>query len=178
MQALAVFTNRGIDRLLAEGGSQAWKLKPERVKKLKYLVCVQNRDDGDWGEPTHEQGQGFFIGKIRDVQPSPEERPGRYIILVDEYAEIDKPDMAHQWRNPVRYIQLEEFGIDPDRLTFKPVGTSASQGAPKARDKKEPPRAAPLPATSVQPLDMGAAKKALAAHYRVPVAAIEITIRG
>lgn len=172
MKAVAVFTNRGLNRLLAEGGTQAWSLQPERVKKLKYVVCTQNRDDGDWGAPTHAQGQGFLIGKISGVELSPEGRESRYIILFDEYAEIDVPNMAYQWRNPVRYIELNDFGIDPDKLAWK-------RASPRPG---EPPRAASPtePATSAESrgLDIAEAKKALAAFYRVPVTAIEIVIRG
>jgi hypothetical protein len=169
MQALGVFTNRGLHRLLAEGGSQAWKLDPERARKQTYLVCCQNRDDGDWGEPTHPQGTGFLIAKITSVEPSPEGRDGRYIIRFNEYAEIDIEDMARQWRNPVRYVELGKFDIDPNKLTFKRI----------ASDEREPPRATPPVAPlDVTALDIASAKKALAAFYKVPTASIEIIIRG
>lgn len=172
MKALAVFTNRGLNTLLAEGGTQAWKLNPENASKMTYCVCTQNKNDGEWGQPTHEQGQGFLIGHISAVEPSPEGREGRYIVKFDQYAEIDKPNMAHDWRNPVRYIDLEEFGIDPSKLTFKPM---------PGYDKPEPPKAAsgPVPPKSdMLAMDMVQAKKALSAYYGVPVGAIEITIRG
>ena len=167
MKAVAVFTNRGLATLLAEGGTQAWALQPDRVKKLKYVVCAQNRDDGDWGAPTHAQGQGFLIGKIEDVRPSPEGRTGRYIIMFDEYAEIDVPDMAYQWRNPVRYIELSDFGIEPDKLKWKrirPTDTDLLDEAPRL--------------LSDSGMDIPEAKKALSAFYRVPVSNIEIVIRG
>ncbi len=173
MKAVAVFTNRGLGRLLAEGGTQAWSLQPERVKKLKYVVCTQNREDGDWGAPTHAQGQGFLIGRISGVEPTPELREGRYIVLFDEYAEIDVPNMAYQWRNPVRYIELNDFGIDPDKLTWKRVSPGTDG---------EPPRAASPAqlATTAEKrgLDITEAKKALSVFYRVPVTNIEIVIRG
>lgn len=172
MKALAVFTNRGLHRLLQEGGTQAWALNPENAKKMTYVVCTQNRNDGEWGEPTHEQGQGFLIGKISSVDPSPEGREGRYIVRFSEYAEINKPEMAHDWRNPVRYIELEAFGIDPTKLEFKPM--------PKQEESHSVARSpqAPEPKPDVAALDMAAAKKALAAFYSVPVTSIEITIRG
>jgi hypothetical protein len=173
MKAVAVFTNRGLKRLLAEGGTQAWSLKPERVRKLSYVVCAQNRDDGDWGEPTHAQGQGFLIGRITTVDPSPEGRPGRYIVRFDEYAEIDVPKMAFQWRNPVHYIELDDFGIDPDKLTFKRI--DGKEGKPGAAPIAP---SAPLAPADVVPLDMTSAKKALSAFYKVPVNAVEIVIRG
>jgi hypothetical protein len=176
MKAVAVFTNRGLGTLLAEGGTQAWSLQPERVKKLKYVVCTQNRDDGEWGVPTHAQGQGFLIGKITDVQRSPEGRKGRYIIMFDEYAEIDVPNMAYQWRNPVRYIELEDFGIDPDKLSWK-QNTAHIEGEPPRASPRSP-SSVPAPARESDGLDIAGAKQALSTYYRVPVANIEIVIRG
>jgi hypothetical protein len=174
MKAVAVFTNRGLHRLLAEGGTQAWSLQPDRVKKLKYVVCTQNRDDGEWGAPTHDQGQGFLIGKISGVEPSPEGREGRYIILFKEYAEINVPSMAYQWRNPVRYIELNDFSIDPNTLTWKSVHPRTDGEPPRAAS----PIGAPSPASESAGLDITEAKKALSTFYRVPVTAIEIVIRG
>lgn len=168
MHAIAVFTNRGLPRLLAEGGSQSWKLNPARAGKLSYLVCVQNRNDGDWGEPTHQQGQAFLIGKISSVEQSPEAKAkdeDRHIINIAEYSEIDIPDFWQGWRNPVRYIELEDFGIDPRKLAFKPLTNNA--GVPSLATSSSP-----------QGMDMAQAKKALAAFYGVPTTSIEITIRG
>jgi hypothetical protein len=176
MKALGLFTNRGLHRLLKEGGSQAWKLNPERAKKFSYVVCAQNREDGDWGQPTHEQGEGFLIAKIRDVVPSPEGREGRYIVLFDEYAELDKKGMAYMWRNPVRYIDLDDYKIDPNKLTFQKMPPYG--GASPLQQKEEPPPAAPISPRGVEPMDIATAKKALAAFYKVPSSAIEITIRG
>lgn len=177
MQALGLFTNRGLGRLIDEGGSQAWKLNPERAKKLTYVVCAQNKNDGEWGEPTHSQGEGFVIARIRDVVPAPDGTPNRYIVLFDEYAEITVPNMAYKWRNPVQYIELNDYGIDPSKLTFTKMPNSPTQGP---NTKLEPPPRAASASSSGQPepMDMNAAKEALAAFYKVPVSAIEITIRG
>lgn len=172
MKALAVFTNRGKNRLIADKGSQAWVLKPENALKVRYVVCFQNRDDGDWGEPTHDQGQGFLIGKISNVEPSPEGREGRYIIRFDEYADIAPKKKAHQWRNPVRYIDLEEFGIDPDKLAWHRVPDTSAGPVGEQKEGVGVPRARAIA------LDMTGAKKALSAFYNVPISAIEITIRG
>jgi hypothetical protein len=176
MKCIVVFTNRGVGLLLEEGGSQAWKLDPDRVRKLTYVVCVQNRNDGDWGRPTHDQGEGFLIGKISGVEMNTEGRnDNRYIIKFDQYAEISVP---HMWdklgglRNPVRYLDDLENYVDVNALEWKPV---------QPQNDGEPPRAAlPSVPTGIETraLDITEAKKALAAFYRVPVAAIEIVIRG
>jgi hypothetical protein len=164
MKAVAVFTNRGLDMLVAEGGTQAWKLNPKRVARRRYVVCTQNRN-ADWGQPTHEHGQGFLIGKISSVDRSSE--PGcenRYIIRFSEYAEINVPEMAKYWRNPVRYIDLDEHGIDPAKLKFKKVSSAKAETAnPRAEEQR---------------LNMAEAKKALAAFYKIPSSSIEIMIRG
>lgn len=171
MKAVAVFTNRGRDRILSEGGTQAWSLNPTNAKKVKYVVCAQNRDDGDWGAPTHAQGQGFLIGRLEDVLPSPEGRPGRSIITFAEYAEIDVPNMAYQWRNPVRYIELSDFGIDPDKLVWKRCTPYTEGGPPRAASPGGP-------VSESRGLDITEAKKQLSVFYRVPVSNIEIVIRG
>jgi hypothetical protein len=169
MKCVVVFTNRGVGRLLDEGGSQAWKLDPNRVRKLTYLVCVQNRNDGDWGRPTHEQGEGFLIGKISCVEKSPESETGhRYIIKFDEYAEISVPKLWEKLgglRNPVHYLNDLEKHVDVDRLEWKPVNPDGEPRAPAA------------PAEG-RGLDITEAKKALSMFYRVPVANIEVVIRG
>ena len=174
MKGVVVFTNRGVGRLLEEGGSQAWKLDPERVRKLTYVVCVQNRNDGDWGRPTHDQGEGFLVGRISGVEKNTEDRENnRHIIKFDQYAEISIPNFWEKLgglRNPVHYLNnLEEY-LDVETLEWKPV---------RPQTDGEPPRAASLPsAGSDRGLDITEAKKALATFYRVPVAAIEIVIRG
>lgn len=176
MKAVVVFTNRGLGRLLEEGGSQAWKLDPERVRKLSYIVCVQNRNDGDWGQPTNDQGEGFLVGKISGVEVNTDDPSNkRYIIRFDQYAKISVPDMWEKLgglRNPIRYLDDLENYIDVNALEWKPV-RSLKDG--------EPSRSAPSSqsaARETRGLDISDAKKALAAFYRVPETAIEIVIRG
>jgi hypothetical protein len=176
MKCVVVFTNRGVGRLLEEGGSQAWKLDPDRVCKLTYVVCVQNRNDGDWGRPSHDQGEGFLVGRISGVEKSPEaESDRRFIIRFDEYAEISIPDFWEKLgglRNPVRYIDDLEKYVDVNALTWRRV---------QPQTDGEPPRAAlpsASPAIEAKGLDITEAKKALSTFYRVPVTAIEIVIRG
>jgi hypothetical protein len=173
MKCIVVFTNRGVGRLLEEGGSQAWRLDPDRVRKLTYVLCVQNRNDGDWGRPTHEQGEGFLIGKISGVDVNTEDRASnRFIIKFDEYAEVSLPNFWEALgglRNPVHYLDdLEEY-LDVEQLDWRSVDQ---------RTDGEPPRAAPAADAEGRGLDIAEAKQALATFYRVPVAAIEIVIRG
>ena len=166
--AIAVFTNRGRERLLSEGGSQSWALDPTRAVKCTYVVCIQNRTSQEWGAPTHDHRHAFLVGKIAGVSPS-RETPGRFLIHFEQFADIDKP-IEEKWRNPVRYTSLGELGIDPATLTFKRVRARHRE---RLTDPAEPPASAPK-----RGLDIANAKKALAEFYGVPVGAIEIVIRG
>lgn len=165
--AIAVFTNRGRDRLLAEGGSQAWALDPARAAMCDYLVCIQNRHADGWGQPTHKHRHAFLVAKIAGIVPS-KETPGRFMILFTEYASIDIP-IKEKWRNPVRYTDLAALGIDPAELKFSRVRVRPlRESAPKPEEKS----------SAKEGLDIASAKKALSAFYGVSLDAIEIVIRG
>ncbi len=169
--AIAVFTNRGRDRLLAEGGSQAWALDQARAAMCNYLVCIQNRHADGWGQPTHQHRHAFLVAKVAGVVPS-KEAPGRFMILFTEYASVDIP-IKEKWRNPVRYTDLASLGIDSAKLKFSRVRlrllrASAPEKLPEPEDKS----------AAKEGLDIASAKKALSAFYGVPTGAIEIVIRG
>lgn len=168
---LVVLTARGSDRLIAEGGSQAWRLKPENVSRVEYCVCIQNRHNGHWGAPDNEHHHAFMIGRISGVVPSPEGRPDRYLVKFSEYARINYPNAWPGLRNPIRYAHLEDFGItDPNTLTWHPMpenlahGNSAGPGEDEDLD-------------GPGPLTIAEAKAGLALGLGVPESAIEISIR-
>ena len=127
---LVVLTARGPGRILAEGGSQAWRLIPKNARRQEFCVCVQNRHNGHWGGADQEHHHAFMVGRIRDVVPSPE-RPKRYLVLFSEYARIDSGNAWPGWRNPVRYGTLEEFGLsDPATLSWHSVPEPPTRAAP------------------------------------------------
>lgn len=168
---LVVLTARGPARLLAEGGTQAWRLKPENAKRLAYCVCVQNLHNGHWGGADQEHHHAFMVGRISDVVPSPEGQPKRYLVKFSEYARINYPNAWPGLRNPVRYATLEEFGItDPDDLAWHPMPASQAAEAPAgaAQDEDQ---------DGPGPLTIPEAKAGLALGLGVPEGAIEITIR-
>lgn len=117
--AVMVMTARGPDRILAEGGSQAWVLNPANARRHPYVVCVQNRHNGNWGGATEPHNTAFLIGRISSVEPSPE-TPGRYIVRMSEYARIAVP-VVWPGRNPVRYVTLSDFEVDPATLEWTPM---------------------------------------------------------
>ncbi len=179
-EAVAVFTARSPQRILREGGSQAWALDPVRARKCKYLICCQNQHnaDRDFSDASEPHGTLFLVGKIRDVVPaSDDDAGGRWRIEISEYCVHRVPDAWQGWRNPVRYTTLKEMGVNPAELQFHDVSdVQADLGGPL--------RANPAQATkmagdsSAAPLSIAAAKGGLSAFYGVGLDAIEIIIRG
>lgn len=166
---LIVFTARSPNRILAESGSQAWKLNPANAKRCRYLVCVQNahNPDHEFSDATEPHGTAFLVGKISGIEPSPEGREGRWLIAISEYARIDIPGFWDGGRAPVRYSTIEKHGIDVAALQFVPM-PQAPAGAP-------PHRSSPAaPPSSV----FAEAKQAIAAAFGLRPEAVEITIRA
>lgn len=166
---LVVLTARGPARLLNEHGTQAWRLKPENARNLKFCVCVQNRKQ-HWGGADQEHHHAFMVGRISDVVPSPEGEAGRYLVKFSEYTRIDYPNAWPGLRNPVRYGALEEFGIDdPEALTWHPMpALPTGVAGAVAQDEEQ---------DGFGPLTIPEAKAGLALGLGVPEAAIEITVR-
>ncbi|WP_313475318.1 hypothetical protein [Stutzerimonas kunmingensis] len=108
-RCVIVFTCRGKDRMIREGGSQAWRIDASRASKCKYVVCVQNRNE-TWGQPSAPHKQAFLIAEISAIAPS--EHTGRHIIQFKQFADIAVPDCWDGNRNPVAYGCLADFGIN------------------------------------------------------------------
>ncbi|PPJ01213.1 hypothetical protein C5E51_34420 [Nocardia nova] len=166
---IVVFTARSADRIIREGGSQAWVLNPVRARQCRYLVCTQNQHhpDHEFSDATEPHGTGFLIGKISRLTPAAHE-PDRWLIEIDEYARINTPDLWDGSRNPVRYTDLKELGIDVDALEFEKMPQ-------KEVESLNTPASA---ATEAAGLTIAQAKAGLAATYGVQPDAIEIVIRG
>jgi hypothetical protein len=171
---IVVFTARSPERIVREGGSQAWVLNAARAKGCTWLVCTQNRHNADheFSDATEPHGAGFLLGKISAIRKS--QAPGdedRWLIAISEFARIDMPDLWDHGRNPVRYMSLAQLGIDPKEAKFEPM----PQGV-----IAQPPAGA-VTASGAQPvatLTIAEAKRALAAAFGVKPDAVEITIRG
>ena len=162
--AIAIYTGKPTETILEDGGSQAWVLDRKNAQKAEYGVLCFN-PYAEWSKGNVEHGAAFLIGKISGVMPSPVE-PERSIVLFDEYAEVNLPDIWGGWRNPIKYTSLEDLGIDISSLTFQPM--------PK---KANPTATTPSP-TPAQGLTIEAAKAGLALTFGVKPEAVEITIRG
>ncbi len=169
---IVVFTARSPERIIKEGGSQAWVLNPARAKQCAWLVCTQNRHNPNYefSDATEPHGSGFLLGKISAVRTSSEDDSGdRWLIAISEYARISYPGLWDHGRNPVRYASLEELGISLDGVEFEPI---------PARSEAPTPTAPHASLSSPAMLTIAEAKKALAATFGIEPDAVEITIRG
>lgn len=164
--AIAVFTGRSVETILREGGSGDWKVKRASALQRRYLVCC--RSAVGWVQGNEPKGSAFLVGRISDVVRA-SETPGRWLIQISEYAEVDISDVWQGWRNPVHYTDLKTLGIDADALAFKPM--------PKARTTQKAVAAAKSNG-KIGPLTISQAKRGLAENFGVSEKAIEITIRG
>jgi hypothetical protein len=180
-KVVVVFTARSLERILAEGGTSAWRLNPKHTRRCEYAICTRNThghwDQGDWNIGSETHCAAFLVGKIKKVVPAtapPEndESPSsRYKILFSEFARVNIPNAWKGDRNPVNYKSVDELGIDFTTLKWEPMPE---------------PDSAPASASTVllvnqngaKPLTMAEAKKGLALTFNVPPEAIEITIRG
>lgn len=127
---LAVFTCRGRERILSEGGSKAWRISSKNAAKMEYIICVQNRNL-DWGNASHPHGTAFLIGRISAIKSLKPNSDGviRKIIEISEYSDIDVPKVWPGGRNPIAYMTLEDFGLSLVNLKFRPLPAHAKQDA-------------------------------------------------
>jgi hypothetical protein len=162
--AVCVFTGRGLDSLLADGGSRAWVLDAKRARACDYVVCVQNRDDkDDWGQVSAPHKTAFVVGKLKDVVRDPESDQKRWILVFSEYAEIDIADAWPGYRNPVFYTDLNSLNIDVKSLDFHAMPEQENAPASEGMHRK---------------LTITEAKEGLALNFGVSPSAIEITVRA
>lgn len=170
---LTVFTFRSIERILREGGSQAWNLDPKNAIRCRYLVCCRNHfAEGGAGGPE-EHGAAFLVGKISGVEPAPE-RPERYIVRISEYALINPQPLV--WpgsRNPVWYVgELSDLQIDEASLDWQPMPEGSETTSQEAEAVSTASSAASVRLTIAE------AKAGLAATFGVSPENIEIIVRG
>ena len=166
-QIAVVFTFKSIERLIKEGGTSSWRLDRNHARQCAYAVCTRNARSPytEGPEPHHT---AFLIGKVKDVVPAPG-RQERFLIQFSEYALVNIPNAWTSGRNPVSYGSLEQLGIEPSALDWRPM--------PEVIDASQA-MEAPTTGPSVTGLTMAEAKRGLAHTFGVSPEAIEITIRG
>ena len=159
---ILVFTAKSLDSILEEGGSGVWKLDPARARKCTYVVCTQNAYNPEaYADATEPHGSAFLVGRISRIAPADD----RWRIEFSEYATINQSEVWGGHRNPVRYTNLDDLGIQLDGLEWLP-GPQTNTVAPTSA------------ATASHALTIQEAKAGLAETYGVDVGAIEVVIRG
>ncbi len=184
--AIAIFAGKSVDTILADGGTQSWRLNPRRARLCLYAIVVRNLKPKYPPEYNVPHGSAFMVGKIANVvRPTPDPRAAaegrihlwpdekRWKFVFSEYALVSIPNVWGGWRNPIKYTSMAELGIDPDSLEFRPM----PERQPVEEGEEHRTAATPTP-TQIAALTIAEAKMALAATYGVPPEAVEITIRG
>jgi hypothetical protein len=167
--AIAVFTADSRNEILEVGGSVSWVVAEKQARRREYLVCIRNARDVNFRD--HEpHGTAFLVGKISGLTPYGYDKKGmqRWIIMISEYAFVDYPEKWGEWRNPVKYTTLEELGIDPKDLSFKPMPAPTKVLTPQPSSET----------VRARPLTISEAKAGLALQFGVLPEAIEILIKG
>jgi hypothetical protein len=118
--------------------------------------------------PKDRHGHAFLVGKISGLSPEAYDDQGnkeddRWIIQFSEYAEIDIEGVWGGYQNPVKYVDLSDFDIDPDELDWKPFPMD---------------RVVDRPSASVPALTIGEAKLGISKKLGIVPECIEITIRA
>lgn len=163
---IVVLTARSPERIIEEGGSQAWRINPENARRFRYCVCVQNRRGGNWGGASEPDRRAFLIGQISGIERSLE-TSDRFIILFSRYARIEAENAWPGNRNPVRYGTLDEFKIlEPSKLDWHDMPATGHQR--HAQEEADP----------IHPLSIAEAKSGLAAWLKIPEEDIEIIIHA
>jgi len=159
--AVVVFTRKDLDAMFGYGGCGDWVADRQRLTTCKYVVATANAKASHGKIPESRQGHAFLVGEVSGTVVIPGD-PERVLLQLSRYAEVD---VAGAWkkghRNPVRYSNLSEFGLEPSKLTWKQFPSA-------------PPRAT----QEVRALTVEEAKAGLAAKFGVSVDSIEITIRA
>ncbi len=165
--AIFVLTGRGLETMLNEGGSQAWVIDAKRAKNCEYVVCIQNHNQNYFSKKQLSAAHhtAFVVGKLIDIVPAD---PGasdenRKKLVFSEYAIINMKDKWPKNRNPVFYDSLSSFGIDVEKLVFKPMPQIEALNNSNQDTKA---------------LTISQAKIGLALNFGISPDDIEIVIRG
>ena len=120
-----VFTSKSLETMKAEGGSGNWAANKERIGHAKWLVATRNQKSG-WTQGDEGHGSAFLIGRVSGIKSAPAPEQKRFVLVFDQYAEVDLPGVWTGSRNPVAYTDLKTLQIDVDKLSWKPFAPNQS----------------------------------------------------
>jgi len=103
---LLIFTSKQRDDIIELGGTGWWKVDPVKARKATHVVLAHNAHDRRRSGDPDRHGQSFMIATIRDVV---QDEDGRWLVLFDEFAKTDAGIEWPGYRNPVTYLDSDEF---------------------------------------------------------------------
>jgi hypothetical protein len=125
---LCVLTHKSNDLLRSFGGTQAWKVLPQRVMRAGYVVVCRLATQWDAETQNEPHRAAVMVGKVLDVVPAPLD-PKRYLVRFSEFADIVVPDVFPKQRSPICYMSLTDLaarGVDVGALAYKPMSVANS----------------------------------------------------
>ena len=154
-----VLTSKSLETIFEEGGTGHWKANPARINHCKYVIVVRNAHS-DWVQDDRPHSIAFMIGRGLKAVPSGD----RYVIQVEEYAEIEIPNFWTGQRNPVAYLGREHLTdkLDLSQVVFQPFPHD------KVVANED---------LNILPLTIAEAKKGIAKKLDISPESIEIIIR-
>lgn len=158
---VSVLTFKGRERLIDEGGSQAWRADRRKLNQCEFIVCARHANSPFPAEGDEPHKSAFLVGRISaivdadtDGEAHDRNLPNRNKIMFSEYALVDGPVLTLPGQNPVQYWpDLAALGIDADSLSWHKVEKRAVKS----------------------PMEM--AKEMIAAAHGVTPDRVDITIR-
>lgn len=103
---LLIFTSKQRDDIIELGGTGWWKVDPVKARKATHVVLVHNAHDRRRSGDPDRHGQSFMIATIRDIV---QDEDGRWLVQFDEFAKTDAGVEWPGYRNPVTYVDSDEF---------------------------------------------------------------------
>jgi hypothetical protein len=124
-----VFTSKSLQTMREEGGSGNWAANKDRLRHAKWIVATRNQNSG-WTQGDEGHKHAFLIGRVSGIKPAPVPEQNRFVIVFDQFAELNIPNAWTGSRNPVAYTDLKTLNIDVDKLEWKPFVSGVQQHAP------------------------------------------------
>jgi hypothetical protein len=114
-----VFTGEPLETILEQRGSGQWRASAASLQHCSWLIATRNRHSRVWKvEDSIAHRAAFLIGHISEPRPS-EKEPGRQVIGIDRYAEIEVANIWPGNQNPVAYSTLETLAVDLKTLDWR-----------------------------------------------------------
>jgi hypothetical protein len=121
-----VFTSKSLHTMREEGGSGNWAANKDRLRHAKWIVAARNQNSG-WTQGDEGHKHAFLIGRVSGIKPAPAPEQNRFVIMFDQFSELNIPNAWTGSRNPVAYTDLKTLNIDVDKLDWKAFVPSVQQ---------------------------------------------------